>query len=352
MACGPASCPFLVTPPELRPMQIPPKTAPRLFLIDGYALIYRSFFAFINRPLINSRGENTSASWGFVNFLLRIRDEYEPDYLAVVFDSGMSQREELYPEYKATREKMPEELAASLPRIRQLVEAFRDPVVELDGYEADDVIGTLARKAREAGVEAVVVSGDKDFHQLIGDGVHLLNPGRGGANGVAAEWVDERNATERLGVAPTQVVDYLALIGDSSDNVPGAPGIGPKTAVKLLEEYGSLDAISSAGTRFAESAPAPPCRSTMSRSCSRAVWSPSWMTCRWIWIWRPGGYRIRMWGDFGSFWWSWSSAPSWSDSPGMATRRRRRMVERPTTGLSPTPERWRTWWRGSGRRGW
>ena len=224
-------------------MQIPPKTAPRLFLIDGYALIYRSFFAFINRPLINSRGENTSASWGFVNFLLRIRDEYEPDYLAVVFDSGMSQREELYPEYKATREKMPEELAASLPRIRQLVEAFRDPVVELDGYEADDVIGTLARKAREAGVEAVVVSGDKDFHQLIGDGVHLLNPGRGGANGVAAEWVDERNATERLGVAPTQVVDYLALIGDSSDNVPGAPGIGPKTAVKLLEEYGSLDAM-------------------------------------------------------------------------------------------------------------
>ncbi|TVR60437.1 MAG: DNA polymerase I [Gemmatimonadales bacterium] len=224
-------------------MQIPPKTAPRLFLIDGYALIYRSFFAFINRPLINSRGENTSAPWGFVNFLLRIRDQYEPDYLAVVFDSGMSQREELYPEYKATREKMPDELAASLPRIRELVEAFRDPVVELEGYEADDVIGTLARKAREAGVEAVVVSGDKDFHQLVGEGVHLLNPGRGGANGVAAEWVDERNAAERLGVAPSQVVDYLALIGDSSDNVPGAPGIGPKTAVKLLDQYGSLDAI-------------------------------------------------------------------------------------------------------------
>ncbi len=222
-------------------VQIPAKTAPRLFLIDGYALIYRAFFAFINRPLMNSRGENTSAPWGFVNFLLRIREEYEPDYLAVVFDSGMSQREELYPEYKATREKMPDELAASLPRIRALVEAFRDPVVELDGYEADDVIGTLARKAREAGVEAVVVSGDKDFHQLVRDGVHLLNPGRGGANGVAAEWVDETNATERLGVSPAQVVDYLALIGDSSDNVPGAPGVGPKTAVKLLDEYGSLD---------------------------------------------------------------------------------------------------------------
>ncbi len=222
-------------------VEIPPKKAPRLFLIDGYALIYRSFFAFINRPLMNSRGENTSAPWGFVNFLLRIRDEYEPDYLAVVFDSGMSHREKEFPEYKATREKMPDELEASLPRIRQLVEAFHDPVVELDGYEADDVIGTLARKAREAGVEAVVVSGDKDFHQLVAEGIHLLNPGRGGPTGVAAEWVDESNALERLGVPPSQVVDYLALIGDSSDNVPGAPGIGPKTAVKLLNQYETLD---------------------------------------------------------------------------------------------------------------
>jgi DNA polymerase I len=219
----------------------PPKSAPRLFLIDGYALIYRAYFAFINRPLTNSRGENTSAPWGFLNFLLRIREEYEPDYLAVVFDSGMSHREKEYPEYKATREKMPDELQASLPRIRALVEALRDPVVELEGYEADDVIGTLARKARDAGVEAVVVSGDKDFHQLVDEGVHLLNPGRGGPSGVAAEWVDESNAAQRMGVPPEQVVDYLALIGDSSDNVPGAPGVGPKTAVKLLETYGSLD---------------------------------------------------------------------------------------------------------------
>jgi len=224
-------------------VEVPPKTAPRLFLIDGYALIYRAFFAFIQRPLRNSRGENTSAPWGFVNFLMRIREEYEPDYLAVVFDAGMSHREKEYPEYKATREKMPDELEASLPRIRELVRAFRDPVVELDGYEADDVIGTLARKAREAGVEAVVVSGDKDFYQLVGRGVHLLNPGRGGPTGVAAEWVDESNASERLGVAPERVVDYLALIGDSSDNVPGAPGVGPKTAIKLLEEFGSLDAM-------------------------------------------------------------------------------------------------------------
>jgi len=224
-------------------VEIPPKTAPRLFLIDGYALIYRAYFAFINRPLTNSRGENTSAAWGFVNFLLRVREQYEPDYLAVVFDSGMSHREKEFPEYKATREKMPDELRASLPRIRELVEAFHDPVVELEGYEADDVIGTLARKAREEGVEAVVVSGDKDFHQLVGDGIKLLNPGRGGPTGVEAEWVGESNAAERMGVPPEQVVDYLALIGDSSDNVPGAPGIGPKTAVKLLKEYGSLDAM-------------------------------------------------------------------------------------------------------------
>ena len=143
-------------------MEIPPKTAPRLFLIDAYALIYRSFFAFISRPLTNSRGENTSAPFGFANFLERVRDELEPDYMAVVFDAGMSFREKIYPAYKATREKMPDELRASLPRIRAVLDAYHDPVVELDGYEADDVIGTLASKAVAAGLEAVIVSGDSD----------------------------------------------------------------------------------------------------------------------------------------------------------------------------------------------
>ncbi|MFW6199188.1 MAG: DNA polymerase I [Gemmatimonadota bacterium] len=222
-------------------VEVPEKKAPRLFLIDAYALLYRAFFAFINRPLVNSRGENTSAPFGFVNFLIRIREEHEPDYLAVVFDSGMSQREEIYPEYKATREKMPDELRDSLPRIRELVEAFNDEVVELEGYEADDVIGTLARKAAEEGVEAVIVSGDKDFYQLVRPGVHLLNPGRGGPTGVDEEWVDETNADDRFGVPPEKVVDVLALMGDSSDNVPGAPGIGETWAVRLLEEIGPLD---------------------------------------------------------------------------------------------------------------
>ena len=224
-------------------MDVPPKTAPRLFLIDAYALIYRAFFAFIQHPLVNSKGENTSAPFGFTNFLHQVLDDYEPDYIAVVFDSGTSQREELYPEYKATREKMPDELGWSLPRIRAVVDAMGVKIVELEGWEADDVIGTLARRAEGEGIEAVVVSGDKDFYQLVGPRISLMNPGRGGATGVEAEWVDERSAPEKFGVAPTYIVDYLALIGDSSDNVPGAPGIGPKTARSLIESFGSVEEI-------------------------------------------------------------------------------------------------------------
>ena len=224
-------------------MDIPTKQAPRLFLIDAYHLIYRAFFAFINRPLTNSRGENTSVPFGFANFLVEIRDEYQPDYLAVVFDAGNSHRDKVYPAYKATREKMPDELRASLPRVRELVAGFNEALVELAGYEADDVIGTLAVKAREAGLEAVIVSGDKDLYQMIGPRIHLLNPGRGGPTGVAPEWVDASNAHKKFGVPASQVVDYLALIGDSSDNIPGAKGVGPKTARRLLEEYGSIEAI-------------------------------------------------------------------------------------------------------------
>mgnify|MGYP001184946145 CR=1 FL=1 len=224
-------------------MQIPPKTAPRIYLIDAYALIYRSYFAFIKRPLTNSAGENTSAPFGFTRFLLDIREKLEPDYLAVVFDAGDSFRKELYPEYKATREKMPDDLRASLGRVRTILAGFNDPVVELEGYEADDVIGTLATKARARGLEAVIVSGDKDFYQLVGPGLHLMNPGRGGASGVAADWVTEENASEKFGVQPSQVADYLALVGDSSDNVPGARGIGPKTAVALLEQHPNVETL-------------------------------------------------------------------------------------------------------------
>lgn len=224
-------------------MKIPPKTKPRIFLVDAYALIYRSYFAFIQRPLTNSAGENTSAPFGFTRFLLDIREDFAPDYLAVVFDAGDSFRTEQYPEYKATREKMPDDLRSSLGRIRDIVEGFNDPVVELDGYEADDVIGTLAIRSRDAGLEAVIVSGDKDFYQLVGPDIHLMNPGRGGSTGVAADWITAENADEKFGVPASQVTDYLALVGDSSDNVPGAQGVGPKTAVMLLQQYPDIEGL-------------------------------------------------------------------------------------------------------------
>jgi DNA polymerase-1 len=222
----------------------PEKTRPRLYLIDGYALIYRAFFALVSRPLMSSKGENTSAAWGVTKFLIKVIEKHDPDYLGIVFDAGSSDRHLIYPEYKATREKMPDELRASLPRVREIVEAFRIPVLELEGYEADDVIGTLASRAVDGGLEAVIVSGDKDFYQLLREHVCLLNPGRaGGPAAVDEEWVDTRNAHERLGVAPAHVVDYLGLIGDSSDNVPGVPGIGPKTAIQLIEEFGPIERI-------------------------------------------------------------------------------------------------------------
>jgi DNA polymerase I len=224
-------------------VKAPPKSRPRLFLIDGYALIYRAYFAMIQRPLTTSRGENTSAAFGFTRFLIKVLEEYQPDYLGVVLDAGTSKRTELYPAYKATREKMPDDLQWSLPKIREVVAGFRVPVIVLPDHEADDVIGTLARRAAAAGLEAVIVSGDKDFYQLIGDHICLLNPGRGGSAGVEEEWISPANAAERLGVPPEHVVDYLALIGDSSDNIPGAKGIGPKTAIQLIEQHGSVETI-------------------------------------------------------------------------------------------------------------
>lgn len=201
----------------------------------------------MKRPLRTSRGENTSAVWGVTNFLLRLIDEHDPRYLAWVHDAGTSFRHETFPEYKATREKLDAELQddfdSSLRRITRLLEGLGVPLVEVPGYEADDVIGTLARESTDRGMEAVIVSGDKDFHQLVRSGVSLLNPGRGGPAAVDEHWVDTSNAEERLGVPPERVVDYLALVGDSSDNVPGVKGIGDKTARALIEEFGDLETI-------------------------------------------------------------------------------------------------------------
>ena len=220
---------------------------PQLFLVDGYAFIYRAFFALISRPLRTARGENTSAAWGVTNFLLRLREKYRPDYILWVNDAGDSFRTAEYPEYKSTREKLDDELQAdfdtAVERVRELLAAFRIPLVEVAGYEADDVIGTLALRAADHGLQAVIVSGDKDFYQLVRPGISLLNPGRGGAAGVEEVWVTEANASERLGVPPHQVTDYLALVGDSSDNVPGVKGIGEKGAVQLLAEFGNLETL-------------------------------------------------------------------------------------------------------------
>ena len=226
---------------------ITPPPAPRLFLVDGYALIYRAFFALISRPLTTSRGENTSASWGIVNFLQRLLETHRPDYLGWVHDSGLSFRHERYPAYKATREKLTEELQSDfdrgMERIRDVLDAHRIPIISLAGYEADDVIGTLARQGVEAGNSVVVVSGDKDFQQLVRPGVWLLNPGRGGPASVEEHWVGVENGAERLGVPPALVTDYLALVGDSSDNIPGVKGIGEKTAQELVTSYGSVENI-------------------------------------------------------------------------------------------------------------
>ncbi len=239
------------------PLALPPSPprAPTLYLVDGYALIYRAFFAMISRPLTTRRGENTSAAWGVTNFLIRLLEQRRPDHLAWVLDVGESFRQQRYPEYKATRQKLNEELQQdfdrSVERIMQLLEAFRVPVVGLEGYEADDVIGTLATTAASRGLQVVIVSGDKDFYQLIGPGVALLNPGRGGPAAVEEQWVDVSNASERLGVPPERVVDYLALVGDSSDNVPGVKGVGEKTAFELLQAFGDLDAILANADRIA-----------------------------------------------------------------------------------------------------
>ena len=221
----------------------------RVFLVDGHALVYRAFYAMISRPLRTSRGENTSAPWGIAQFIRKVRAEQKPDYLAFVFDAGGGEtfRHEIYEDYKATREKLDETLQqdfdTSMGRIRQILEAFNIPIIELEGYEADDVIGTLSRKANELGLQAVIVSGDKDFYQLIDDGVALLNPGRGGPAAIEEELVDRSNSVQRLGVPPERVTDYLALVGDSSDNIPGVRGIGPKTAIQLISEFGPLEEI-------------------------------------------------------------------------------------------------------------
>ncbi|HEU4436418.1 MAG TPA: 5'-3' exonuclease H3TH domain-containing protein, partial [candidate division Zixibacteria bacterium] len=209
---------------------------PRLFLVDGSALAYRSYFAFIRNPLINSRGENNSAVFGFANSLFKIINEQKPDYLAVVFDTkAPTFRHKIYPDYKSTRLKMPEDMVTQLPKIRELVDKMKLPLVELDGYEADDLIGTIAVAASKKKVQTVIVAGDKDFMQLVEDGIVMMVPQKGGEE---IEFLDARGVEQKMGVPPERIIDLLTLMGDTSDHVPGIPGVGPKTAVDLIKEYG------------------------------------------------------------------------------------------------------------------
>ena len=210
----------------------------RLFLLDGMALAYRAYFAFITRPLINSKGENTSAVYGFVTALMKILEDEKPEHVAVVFDTREPTfRHKIYSEYKATRQKMPEDMASQMEKLKDVVRAFNTPLLELPGYEADDIIGTLARRAESEGVLTYMVTGDKDFMQLISPWIKMYKPGKSAAD---SEIVDEKGVLEKFGVTPEKVIDVLGLIGDKSDNVPGVPGIGEKTAIPLIQKFGSI----------------------------------------------------------------------------------------------------------------
>ena len=222
----------------------------RLFLVDGMAIAYRAYFAFVNNPLINSKGENTSAVFGFANTLLKLFKDYHPDYLTILFDTpAPTFRHRMHAEYKATREKMPDEMASQLPRLRQLADAMRVPILEREGYEADDLIGTLAIRAADQDLDVTILSGDKDFMQLVRPGIQLLNPRRSADD---YETIGIEAVIAKFGVEPDKVIDVLGLMGDSSDNVPGVPGVGPKTATRLIQECGSLEAVLDSAADFTQ----------------------------------------------------------------------------------------------------
>ena len=217
-------------------------TTRRVFIIDGYGQIYRSYFAFMNNPLKDKSGNNVSAVYGFFNTMMSLVRQYAPEYLVVAMDSrGKTFRHELYDQYKANREKTPEDLHAQVPVIDSFLDAMHIPHFERVGMEADDIIATIARKASSEGIQTVMVTGDKDLLQLVKEDVLALRPPRKGEKEYQMCGSEEVKAI--FGVGPEQIVDYLTILGDSSDNVPGINGIGEKGAVKLLSEYGSLDKV-------------------------------------------------------------------------------------------------------------
>ena len=212
----------------------------KLFLLDAYALIYRSYYAFIKNPRINSKGLNTSAILGFLNTLNEVLTKEKPTHIGVAFDHGKTFRNEAFPAYKAQREETPEDIKQSVPIIKQLLEAYHIPILQAEGFEADDVIGTLATEAGNAGIATYMLTPDKDYGQLVGPNVFIYRPRHGGGY----EVMGEKEVMDKYGIAsPSQVVDLLALMGDTADNFPGCPGVGEKTASKLVQEFGSIDAL-------------------------------------------------------------------------------------------------------------
>ena len=210
----------------------------KLFLLDAYAIIFRSYYAFINRPTINSKGLNTSAILGFCNTLKEITDKEKPTYIGVAFDEGKTFRHEAFPPYKAQREATPEDIKQAVPFIKEILEAMHIPVLVAPGFEADDIIGTLAIQAGEAGIETYMLTPDKDYGQLIRENVYMYRPRHGGGYDI----IGQKEIEDKYGIASAhQVIDLLALMGDSADNYPGCPGVGEKTAVKLINEFGSCE---------------------------------------------------------------------------------------------------------------
>ena len=211
----------------------------KLFLVDAHALIYRSYYAFIRNPRINSKGQNTSAIFGFVNTLEEVFKKEQPTHMAVAFDpEGKTFRHEAFEQYKAQREMTPEDVRKAVPIVKELVDAYNIPILEVPGYEADDVIGTIAKQAEKAGYDVYLLTGDKDFGQLVSDHIFMYRPHHNGGFEILGP--EEIKAKYQLN-SQEQVIDLLGLMGDSSDNIPGCPGIGEKTAIKLLQEFGSID---------------------------------------------------------------------------------------------------------------
>lgn len=212
----------------------------KLFLLDAYALIYRSYYAFIRSPRINSKGLNTSAIMGFCNTLQEVINKEKPDYIGVAFDHGKTFRHEVFPAYKAQREETPEDIKTAVPIIKQILQAMHIPILQVEGFEADDVIGTLATKAGKEEIETYMLTPDKDYGQLIQPNVFMYRPRHGGGYDI----VGTKEVEAKFGIpSPTQVIDLLALMGNSADNFPGCPGVGEKTAAKLINQFGSVEQL-------------------------------------------------------------------------------------------------------------